>query len=133
VPQALAAARVEPKQLAGIGLTNQRETVVIWERRSGIPVAKAIVWQDRRTAEFCRQHQSDRDWLTERTGLVLDPYFSATKLRWLVGHHPDWQPRIAQGELAAGTIDSFLIARLTGGAVHATDLTNASRTLLLNL
>ena len=84
VPQALAQAGVEAKRLTAIGLTNQRETVVLWERAGGRPVAPAIVWQDRRTADFCREHQADEPWISERTGLVLDPYFSATKLRWLL-------------------------------------------------
>jgi glycerol kinase len=133
VPQALAAAKVEPRGLAAVGLTNQRETAVVWERATGRPVARAIVWQDRRTADFCRQHQAEEPWLTERTGLVLDPYFSATKLRWLLEQDATVRRRAEAGELAAGTIDSFLIARLTGGRAHATDATNASRTLLLNL
>jgi glycerol kinase len=133
VPQALAAAKAEPRDLAAIGVTNQRETVVVWERAGGRPVARAIVWQDRRTADFCRQHQAEEPWLTERTGLVLDPYFSATKLRWLLEQDASVRRRAEAGELAAGTIDSFLIARLTGGRAHATDATNASRTLLLNL
>src|SRR5262245_22430567 len=133
VPQAIATAGVEAKQISGIGLTNQRETVVVWERTSGRPAARAIVWQDRRPSDFCRDRQADQPWLSERTGLVLDPYFSATKLRWLLERHPDWRPRAERGELAAGTVDSFLIARLTGGAAHVTDVTNASRTLLLNI
>jgi glycerol kinase len=133
VPQAVASANVDARQLAGVGVTNQRETVVIWERTSGTPLTPAIVWQDRRTADFCRQRQSDSAWLSERTGLVLDPYFSATKLSWLLERHPDWRPRAERGEIACGTVDSYLVARLTGGVVHATDVTNASRTLLFNL
>jgi glycerol kinase len=133
VPQALAAAKVEPHDLAAVGVTNQRETVVIWDRVTGQPVARAIVWQDRRTADFCRQHQQDEPWLTQRTGLVLDPYFSATKLRWLLEQDASLRSRAEAGQLAAGTIDTFLIARLTGGRAHVTDATNASRTLLLNL
>jgi len=133
VPQALAAARVDPRDLAAIGLTNQRETVVVWDRATGQPVARAIVWQDRRTADFCRQHQADEPWLTQRTGLVLDPYFSATKLRWLLDQDASLRSRAEAGQLAAGTIDSFLIHRLTAGRAHVTDATNASRTLLLNL
>jgi glycerol kinase len=133
VLQALPAARADVKRLAGIGITNQRETVVVWKRAGVVPLANAIVWQDRRTADWCRDHQGDRDWLNQRTGLVVDPYFSASKLNWLLERHPDWKALAERGELAAGTIDSFLIARLTGGAVHATDVTNASRTLLLNL
>ncbi|HXG09790.1 MAG TPA: glycerol kinase GlpK [Gemmataceae bacterium] len=133
VPRALAQAKVEPANLAAVGLTNQRETVVMWERSTGRPVGRAIVWQDRRTADFCRQHQSDEAWLYQRTGLVLDPYFSATKLRWMLEHNAEWRGPAEAGRLACGTIDSWLIWRLTGGRVHATDRTNASRTLLLNL
>jgi glycerol kinase len=133
VPQALAAAGISAGELAAIGLTNQRETTVIWDRASGRPVARAIVWQDRRTADFCRQHKSDEAWLTERTGLILDPYFSATKIRWLLDCDAQWRAEAEAGRLASGTIDSFLVWRLTGGKVHATDVTNASRTLLLNL
>jgi glycerol kinase len=129
VPRALAQARVEPRDLTAIGVTNQRETVVLWERATLRPVARAIVWQDRRTADFCRSHRNDEPWLRERTGLVLDPYFSATKLRRLLDQHSERKI----SDLAAGTPDSFLIARLTSGKVHATDRTNASRTLLLNL
>ena len=133
VPKALAAPGVDASRLAAVGITNQRETVVLWERATGRPVARALVWQDRRTTKFCRQHQADESWLYERTGLVLDPYFSATKVRWLLEQEPGLRRRAEAGELACGTIDSFLIWRLTGGRVHATDVTNASRTLLLNL
>jgi glycerol kinase len=133
VPQALQAAGVTAKDLRGIGITNQRETVVIWDCVTGRPVTRAIVWQDRRTADFCRERHDDEPWLHERTGLVLDPYFSATKLRWLLENVPGLRQRAARSELACGTIDSFLIARLTGNRVHATDVTNASRTLLLHL
>lgn len=133
VPQALQKAGIGPDQLAAIGLTNQRETVVLWDRASGRPVAPAIVWQDRRTASFCRNHVRDEPWLRERTGLVLDPYFSATKIHWLLEHNPTWREQAQAGKLACGTIDSFLIWRLTGGRVHATDVSNASRTLLFNL
>ncbi len=133
VPRALEAAGAGPAQLAGVGLTNQRETVVVWERATGRPVARAIVWQDRRTAAFCRERKADEPWLHERTGLVLDPYFSGTKLRWLLDQDPSVRARAEAGELAAGTIDSFLVWRLTGGRSHVTDVTNASRTLLLDL
>jgi glycerol kinase len=133
VPLALTEAGVEARQLAGIGLTNQRETVVLWERDTGKPVAHAIVWQDRRTSEFCRQHEADEEWLRQRTGLVLDPYFSATKLRWLLDKDPKRRADAEAGRLAFGTIDTWLLWQLTGGLVHATDMTNASRTLLLNL
>ncbi len=133
VPPALAQARVGPGDLAGIGITNQRETSVLWDRATGRPVARALVWQDRRTTDFCRQRTADEPWITSRTGLVLDPYFSATKVRWLLDHEPQWRQQAEAGRLAWGTVDSFLIGRLTGGKVHATDVTNASRTLLLNL
>ena len=133
VPQALSAAQVDGASLAAIGLTNQRETVVLWDRASGRPVAPAIVWQDRRTADFCRQRQLDEPWLMQKTGLVLDPYFSATKLRWLLDEDADRRRRATVGELACGTVDSFLNWRLTGGRSHSTDVSNASRTLLLDL
>jgi glycerol kinase len=133
VGQAQAAAGVRPHDLAAVGLTNQRETSLIWERRSGRPVARALVWQDRRTSDLCRQRQADEPWLYERTGLVLDPYFSATKWRWLLDNQPGLQARAERGDLACGTVDSFLVWRLTGAKVHATDVTNASRTLLMNL
>jgi glycerol kinase len=133
VPRALDAAGVDASKIAAIGITNQRETVVVWDRATGQPMGRAIVWQDRRTAVFCREHKADEPWLSRTTGLVLDPYFSATKLHWLLKQNPDWRDRAARGELAAGTIDSYLIFRLTGGKDHATDGSNASRTLLLNL
>jgi glycerol kinase len=133
VPRALEAAGLPAGDVAAIGLTNQRETSVLWERSSGKPVARALVWQDRRTADFCRQHQADEPWITARTGLVLDPYFSATKVRWLLENDSELRARAGAGKLAWGTIDSFLIWRLTAGKVHATDVTNASRTLLLDL
>jgi glycerol kinase len=132
---ALAKAGITAAQLAGIGITNQRETTVLWERATGRPIHRAIVWQDRRTAGLCTRlkkagHEAD---VTRRTGLLLDPYFSATKIAWLLDHVPGARRRAEKGELAFGTIDSFLLWRLTGGRVHATDATNASRTLLLNI
>jgi glycerol kinase len=133
VPRALERAGVAGKDVTAIGVTNQRETVVLWDRATGRPVARAIVWQDRRTSDFCRQHKADEEWIYPRTGLVLDPYFSATKLRWLLQQDAGWRRRAAAGDLACGTIDSFLIWRLTGARVHATDRSNASRTLLLDL
>jgi glycerol kinase len=118
-----------------VGITNQRETVVLWDRKALEPVARAIVWQDRRTAPMCRAlreagHEAE---VRARTGLVLDPYFSGTKIAWLLQERPELRARAERGELAVGTIDSWLIARLTNGATHATDHTNASRTLLYNL
>jgi glycerol kinase len=133
VPQALEAAGIAAGQLTAIGVTNQRETSLFWDRRDGKPVGRALVWQDRRTSDFCRERASDVDWLHQRTGLLLDPYFSATKLRWILQQDASVAARAERGELACGTIDSFLLWRLTGGRVHATDVTNASRTLLLNL
>jgi len=122
---ALAEARIRPRDLSAIGITNQRETTLLWERRSGMPVGPAIVWQDRRTAERCRELPAER--IRELTGLVADPYFSATKLEWLLARVDDAEP------LAFGTVDSWLVWRLTAGRVHATDETNASRTLLVSL
>jgi glycerol kinase len=133
VPRALAEAGIAAAQLTAIGLTNQRETIVLWERDSGRPVARAIVWQDRRTSDFCQARQAEEDWLRQRTGLVLDPYFSATKIRWLLNADAALRRQAESGQLACGTIDSFLLWHLTGGRVHATDRTNASRTLLYNL
>ncbi|WP_127752788.1 glycerol kinase GlpK [Devosia sp. 1566] len=132
---AIAAAGIEPAALAGIGITNQRETVVCWDRDTGKPIANAIVWQDRRTAPVCAQLRRDgvEALVTERTGLLLDPYFSGTKIRWLLDHVPGARDRAERGEVLFGTVDSFLIWRLTGGRVHATDATNAARTLLFDI
>jgi glycerol kinase len=133
--EAAAAAGTGVERLAGIGITNQRETVVLWDRATGEPVHHALVWQDGRTAGLCRRmkeegHEAE---IRERTGLVIDPYFSATKLAWLLDNVPEARRRAEAGELAAGTIDSWLVWRLTGGRLHLTDPTNASRTLLYNL
>jgi glycerol kinase len=130
---ALEDAGIRSDRIAGIGITNQRETTLLWDRATGQAVHPAIVWQDRRTAGFCEQHRDRRDWLAGRTGLVLDAYFSATKLAWLLENVPDARRRAEAGELAAGTVDSWLIWHLTGGTQHATDATNASRTLLMDL
>lgn len=131
----VAAKGVSPREIAAIGLTNQRETTVLWERSTGKPLHNAIVWQDRRTADACAalKERGLEPRIIERTGLVIDPYFSATKLQWLLDRVPDARARAEHGELAFGTIDSWLIFRLTGGRVHATDVTNASRTMLCNL
>src|SRR5262249_25032877 len=133
VPAALEKAGLETRQLAAIGITNQRETSVVWDRKTGKPPGRALVWQDRRTGDFCREHKKDEPWISELSGLVLDPYFSATKLHWLLTNDAALRSRAESGRLACGTVDSFLIWRLTGGKVHATDATNASRTLLFNL
>ena len=121
--------------VTAIGITNQRETTVVWDRASGAPIHRAIVWQDRRTAAQCRtlRDAGHEPAVSEKTGLLLDPYFSATKLAWILDHVDGARDRAAAGELAFGTIDTFLIWRLTGGAVHATDATNASRTLLFDI
>ena len=126
---------ISPAEIAALGITNQRETTVLWDRESGGPLHNAIVWQDRRTAERCRELKDSgkEAEVTTRTGLLLDPYFSATKLEWLLDHIPGARSRAERGELAAGTMESWLIYKLTGGAVHATDVTNASRTMLLDL
>jgi len=131
--EAISAVPIE--RIAAIGITNQRETVVVWDRRTGEPVHPAIVWQDRRTAEVCAALKGEgaEDLVRSRTGLLLDPYFSATKIAWVLDHVPGARQRAEGGELACGTIDSFLLWRLTGGAVHATDATNASRTSLFDI
>ena len=135
IRDALEHARLQSHELAGIGITNQRETVVIWERDTGRPIHRAIVWQDRRTADTCARLLADgvEQFISGRTGLLIDPYFSASKIAWLLDHVPGARARADAGELAFGTIDTFLLWRLTGGRVHATDVTNASRTQLLNI
>ena len=121
---AVAEANLTASDLAAVGLTNQRETTLLWDRRTGEPVAPAIVWQDRRTAGLCAQlrRRGREPLFRRRTGLVLDPYFSCTKLRWLLDHVAGARKRAARGELAFGTVDSWLIWKLTDGAVHATDV-----------
>jgi glycerol kinase len=133
--EAIAAADIEPREIAAIGLANQRETALIWERASGRPIANAIVWQCRRTAEMCEalQREGAAPLIRERTGLVIDAYFSGTKYAWLLDHVPGARERAVVGELLCGTVDTWLLWRLTGGKVHATDRTNASRTLLYDL
>jgi glycerol kinase len=130
--EAIRQAQVVP---AGLGITNQRETVCVWERDTGRPLHRAIVWQDRRTAPRCAQlaRQRRAALIRERTGLLLDPYFSATKLEWLLGHVPGLERRVASGEAVFGTVDAWLVFRLTNGKVYATDHTNASRTMLYNI
>ena len=132
---AVAEANLTATDLAALGLTNQRETVLLWERSTGRPLARAIVWQDRRTAPLCEKlrRAGHEKLFTRKTGLLLDPYFSGTKIAWLLDHVKGARKRAKRGELAFGTVDSFLIWRLTGGKVHATDATNASRTLLFNI
>ena len=133
--EALRRAGQEPASVAGIGIANQRETALVWDRSTGAPLGNAIVWQDRRTAEACAALKASgcEPQVTSATGLLLDPYFSATKITWLLDAVPGARRAAERGELAFGTIDSFLLWRLTNGAVHATDATNASRTLLYNI
>jgi glycerol kinase len=132
---ALEKARLGPRDIAGVGITNQRETTLLWERATSRPVCRAIVWQDRRTAPLCRalEKKGHGDLFRERTGLLLDPYFSGTKLAWMLEHVPGARERARKGELAFGTVDSWLVSKLTGGALHTTDVTNASRTLLFDI
>ena len=133
--EVLKKADAEGRTVAGIGITNQRETTVVWDRQTGKPIFNAIVWQDRRTAERCRALKADghETMLTEKTGLLLDPYFSGTKIGWILDQVDGARQRAEKGELAFGTMDSFLIWRLTGGKRHVTDTTNACRTLLFNI
>ena len=132
-----AIAQVDAKagDIAAIGITNQRETTVVWDRKTGAAIHRAIVWQDRRTAERCARLRDEghEPLVTERTGLILDPYFSGTKIGWILDHVPGARARAERGELAFGTVDSWILWKLTGGKVHATDATNAARTLLFNI
>ncbi|HEX7043348.1 MAG TPA: glycerol kinase GlpK [Burkholderiales bacterium] len=133
--EALARAQLDPREIAAIGITNQRETTLVWERATGKPVGHAIVWQDRRTAALCDELKARglEPLFRARTGLVLDPYFSGTKLAWILENVPGARAAAAAGKLAFGTVDTWLLWNLTGGRVHATDVTNASRTLLYDI
>ncbi|MBL8511460.1 MAG: glycerol kinase, partial [Betaproteobacteria bacterium] len=133
--QALRQSGLVAADVAAVGITNQRETTVLWDRATGTPLAPAIVWQDRRTADFCEQLKATgyEETIRNKTGLVIDAYFSGTKLKWLLDHLPGARDRAARGELAFGTIDSWLIWHLTGGRTHVSDVSNASRTMLLNM
>jgi glycerol kinase len=133
--RALAAAAIPLSAIAGIGITNQRETTLLWDRATGQPVANAIVWQDRRTAALCEELRAEglAEHVRAHTGLVIDPYFSATKLHWLLEHVPGARARAERGDLAFGTVDSFLLWRLSGGRLHITDVSNASRTMLFDI
>lgn len=124
-----------PKQIAAIGITNQRETTIVWDRQTGVPVYNAIVWQDRRTAAYCDSLKAqglDKE-IQQKTGLVIDAYFSATKIKWILENVPGAAQKAAEGKLAFGTVDSWLVWNMTGGAVHVTDVTNASRSMLYNI
>ena len=133
--EAVDAAHIDPKAIAGVGITNQRETAILWDRRTGQPVYNAIVWQCRRTAEICDRLKADGlgETVTEKTGLLIDAYFSGTKLKWIMDNIPGVRQRAERGELCAGTVDSWLIWNLTGGKAHVTDYSNASRTMLFNI
>lgn len=133
--EALAASGSDGGDIAAIGITNQRETTVVWDRETGNPVCNAIVWQDRRTADYCEKLRAKGliDSIRDKTGLVIDSYFSGTKLNWILDNVPDAREKAEQGKLAFGTIDSWLVWNLTGGSVHITDASNASRTMLYNI
>ncbi|QDH19528.1 glycerol kinase GlpK [Saccharibacillus brassicae] len=133
--EAIAVSGVEAKHIAAIGITNQRETTLVWERASGRPIGPAIVWQDRRTAPLCEELKKRglEDYIRQTTGLVVDAYFSATKIAWMLDHIPGARQRAEAGELLAGTVDTWLIWKLTGGKSHVTDVTNASRTMLFDI
>src|SRR5919112_654581 len=133
--EAMIKAGLTPKDVAAIGITNQRETTIVWDRRTGKPIHNAIVWQDRRTASYCDQLKESgySQMIREKTGLIIDAYFSATKIKWLLDNVPGARQSAENGTLAFGTVDSWLVWNLTAGAVHATDVTNASRTMLFNI
>ncbi len=136
IGQALGSQHIASQDIAAIGITNQRETVILWDRKTGEPVYNAIVWQCRRTSDFCEKLKKNKKTVStirNKTGLVVDPYFSASKIRWILNHVPGLKKRAQNGEIAMGTIDTFLIWKLTGGEVHATDVSNASRTQLMNI
>lgn len=134
--EVIAKSQVSSADIAAIGISNQRETTILWDRRTGKPVYHAIVWQDRRTADYCHdllKKPGISSMIQQKTGLLIDPYFCASKIRWLCDHIPGLQVAIEQGHIAFGTVDTYLLWQLTGGKVHATDVTNASRTLLFNI
>ena len=135
IAEAMANAHITMKQIAGIGITNQRETTVLWDRKTSLPVYNAIVWQDRRTAAYCDELKAagHASLIRDKTGLIIDAYFSATKLKWLLDHVPGARQKAMNGELAFGTIDTWLTWKLTNGEVHVTDVSNASRTMLYNI
>ena len=133
--EALSKKGAKAADIAAIGITNQRETTVVWEKATGMPLMKAIVWQDRRTADFCAEMKAagHEELVTATTGLLMDPYFSSTKLKWMLDHHAGARARARAGELLFGTVDSYLIWKMTGGASHVTDATNAARTMLYDI
>ena len=131
--QSVSSFNIEASDIASIGITNQRETVVIWDKKNGKPIYNAIVWQDRRTSDFCNSLKDNQDMIQQRTGLTLDPYFSASKVRWILDQVDGAREKAENGELLFGTIDSYLIWKLTEGREHKTDVSNASRTMLYNI
>ena len=126
---------LSPTDIAAIGITNQRETTIVWDRYTGKPVCNAIVWQCRRTAELCEKLKAEgaADLVLQKTGLLIDPYFSGTKIRWILDQYPELQERARRGEILFGNVDSWLIWNLTGGRAHVTDYSNASRTMLFDI
>lgn len=128
-------AQIKSSDIAAVGITNQRETVVLWDKETGLPVYNAIVWQDRRTVEYCNSliEQGYEEMISDKTGLIINPYFSGTKIRWILQNSKEAQEKLKEGKLLAGTIDTWLIWKLTDGKVHATDVSNASRTMLFNI
>lgn len=135
IAEVITSAGITAKEIAAIGITNQRETTIVWDRKTGHPVYHAIVWQDRRTAAMCNdlKQQNLSDFIQSKTGLVIDAYFSATKLQWILDHVPGAREKARKGQLAFGTVDSWLVWKLTQGACHVTDVSNASRTMLFNI
>lgn len=134
--EVLAQTGITPEEIAAVGITNQRETTILWDKATGRPVYNAIVWQCRRTAKLCEQIKEDPDltaYIKEKTGLLVDAYFSATKIKWILDHVPGVREKARRGEVLFGTVDSWLVWKLTGGKVHITDYTNASRTMLYNI
>jgi glycerol kinase len=133
--EALGRAGVRPADIVAIGITNQRETTIVWDRDTGVPIANAVVWQDRRTAEFCERLKAEgaSDTIQQKTGLLIDAYFSASKVRWLLDHVPGARAKADAGKLAFGTVDTWLLWKLTGHTAHVTDVSNASRTMLFNI
>ena len=135
ISNALVESNIQPDQIKGIGIANQRETTIIWDKKTGLPIYNAIVWQSRQTSDIA-QRLIDEGYTTmihQKTGLTIDAYFSATKIRWILDHIPGAQQRAENGELLFGTINTWLLWKMTGGQVHATDYTNASRTMLFNI
>ena len=133
IAEAITKIGINGKDIAGIGITNQRETTIVWDAETGEPVYNAIVWQDRRTSEFCDTLRDKADFIREKTGLIIDAYFSGTKIRWILDNVPGAREKAEAGKLRFGTVDSWLVWQLTRGEVHVTDVSNASRTMLFNI